>query len=220
MKKTFLTVVVLLLAWSNVDLKAQETITNAFDDLKRTGTVNEQDSEMRQATSDTALQKLLTQKPAAGYFCFAEDRMHDIRLDQIIPARWTERVFDTWLQLKGDCQPGEFYTWQIGVFTPFKELKGVSVSFSDLVNADGNKIKSTSFQCFNQEGTDTDGQTFRKTVCIPKGYVQALWIGMDIPASAKGIYKGKAFVKEGSSQPVEIAIELNVSGSPIAKSWR
>lgn len=67
MKKTFLTVVVLLLAWSNVDLKAQETITNAFDDLKRTGTVNEQDSEMRQATSDTALQKLLTQKPAAGY---------------------------------------------------------------------------------------------------------------------------------------------------------
>lgn len=55
MKKTFLTVVVLLLAWSNVDLKAQETITNAFDDLKRTGTVNEQDSEMRQATSDTAL---------------------------------------------------------------------------------------------------------------------------------------------------------------------
>ena len=49
MKKTFLTVVVLLLAWSNVDLKAQETITNAFDDLKRTGTVNEQDSEMRQA---------------------------------------------------------------------------------------------------------------------------------------------------------------------------
>ena len=73
MKKTFLTVVVLLLAWSNVDLKAQETITNAFDDLKRTGTVNEQDSEMRQATSDTALQKLLTQKPAAGYFCFAED---------------------------------------------------------------------------------------------------------------------------------------------------
>lgn len=171
MKKTFLTVVVLLLAWSNVDLKAQETITNAFDDLKRTGTVNEQDSEMRQATSDTALQKLLTQKPAAGYFCFAEDRMHDIRLDQIIPARWTERVFDTWLQLKGDCQPGEFYTWQIGVFTPFKELKGVSVSFSDLVNADGNKIKSTSFQCFNQEAPiPTDKHSGKPSVSLKDMY--------------------------------------------------
>ena len=34
MKKTFLTVVVLLLAWSNVDLKAQETITKCFRRLE------------------------------------------------------------------------------------------------------------------------------------------------------------------------------------------
>ena len=61
---------------------------------------------------------------------------------------------------------------------------------------------------------------FRKTVCIPKGYVQALWIGMDIPASAKGIYKGKAFVKEGSSQPVEIAIELKRVRLTDRQSWR
>lgn len=70
MKKTFLTVVVLLLAWSNVDLKAQETITNAFDDLKRTGTVNEQDSEMRQATSDTALQKIADTETGSRLFLF------------------------------------------------------------------------------------------------------------------------------------------------------
>lgn len=76
MKKIFLTVVALLLTWGNAGLKAQETVTNAFDDLKRTGTVNEQDSEMRQAASNDALQELLAQKPAAGYFCFAEDRMH------------------------------------------------------------------------------------------------------------------------------------------------
>ena len=225
MKTLFLTVVALLLTWGNAGLKAQETVTNAFDDLKRTGTVNEQDSEMRQAASNDALQELLAQKPAAGYFCFAEDRMHDIRLDQTIPARWTERAFDTWQQVEGDCQPGEFYTWQIGLFTPFKELKDVSVAFSDLVNADGNKIKSSSFQCFNQGGTDTNGQTFRKNVCIPKGHVQALWIGMDIPVSAKGVYKGKAFVKEGNAKPVEITIVLNVSGSPIAnhgdnEGWR
>lgn len=70
MKKTFLTVVVLLLAWSNVDLKAQETITNAFDDLKRTGTVNEQDSEMRQATSDTALTKIADTETGSRLFLF------------------------------------------------------------------------------------------------------------------------------------------------------
>ena len=225
MKKTILTAVALLLTWGNAGLKAQETVTNAFDDLKRSGTVNEQDSEMRQAASNAAMQELLARKPAAGYFCFAEDRMHDIRLDQTIPARWTERAYETWQQLEGDCRPGEFYTWQIGVFTPFEELKDVSVSFSDLTNGDGDKIKSSSFQCFNQGGTDTDGQTFRKTVSVPKGHVQALWIGMDIPASAEGRYKGKAFVKEGNGKPVEIAIELSVSGSPIAnhgddEGWR
>lgn len=225
MKKIILTAAAWFLVWSQAGLQAQETVTNAFDDLKRSGTVNEQDSEMRQAASNEALQALLAQKPAAGYFCFAEDRMHDIRLNQTIPARWTEQAFDTWQHLKGSCQPGEFYTWQIGVFTPFEALKNVSVSFSDLVNTKGNKIKSTSFQCFNQEGTDTDGQPFRKTVSIPKGHVQALWIGMDIPTSAEGVYKGKAFVKEGNAKPVEIAIELTVSGSPIAnhgddEGWR
>ena len=70
MKKTFLTVVVLLLAWSNVDLKAQETITNAFDDLKRTGTVNEQDSEMRQATSDDGSTKIADTKTGSRLFLF------------------------------------------------------------------------------------------------------------------------------------------------------
>ena len=106
MKKTILTAVALLLTWGNAGLKAQETVTNAFDDLKRSGTVNEQDSEMRQAASNAAMQELLARKPAAGYFCFAEDRMHDIRLDQTIPARWTERAYETWLQLECDCRPG------------------------------------------------------------------------------------------------------------------
>lgn len=70
MKKTFLTVVVLLLAWSNVDLKAQETITNAFDDLKRTGTVNEQDSEMRQATSGYGSTKIADTETGSRLFLF------------------------------------------------------------------------------------------------------------------------------------------------------
>lgn len=225
MKQTILTVLALLLAGSNAGTKAQETVTNAFDDLRRSGTVNEQDSEMRQAASDTALQQLLAQKPKAGYFCFAEDRMHDIRLVRSIPARWAERPLDAWQRLEGNCRPGEYYTWQIGLFTPFEELKNVSVSFSDLVNGDGKKIRSDAFTCFNQGGIDTDGKTFRKIIAVPKGNVQPLWIGMDIPASASGIYKGKAFVREDNGQPVAITLELTVAGTPIAnhgddEGWR
>lgn len=193
MKKIFLTVVALLLTWGNAGLKAQETVTNAFDDLKRTGTVNEQDSEMRQAASNDALQELLAQNRRQAIFALPKTGcMISVSIKPFRPVG-RNRAFDTWQQVEGDCQPGEFYTWQIGLFTPFKELKDVSVAFSDLVNADGNKIKSSSFQCFNQGGTDTNGQTFRKNVCIPKGHVQALWIGWTF------LYLPKGYIKERRS---------------------
>ena len=35
-------------------MQAQDDVTNAFDDLKRQGTVNEQDSEMRRVASSDA----------------------------------------------------------------------------------------------------------------------------------------------------------------------
>lgn len=153
-----------LLFWGTGEMRAQDSITNAFDDLKRAGTVNEQDSEMRRPASATAMQHLLAQCPEAGFYCFTEDRAHDIRLTGAIPARWAERPAETRRQLKGNCRPGEFYTWQIGLFTPFKELKNVTVSFSDLKNGQGERIPASAFQCFNQGGTDTEGKTFRKTL--------------------------------------------------------
>ena len=214
-----------LLFWGTGEMRAQDSITNAFDDLKRAGTVNEQDSEMRRPASATAMQHLLAQCPEAGFYCFTEDRAHDIRLTGAIPARWAERPAETRRQLKGNCRPGEFYTWQIGLFTPFKELKNVTVSFSDLKNGQGERIPASAFQCFNQGGIDTEGKTFRKTVAVPKGRVQALWNGMDIPSSANGTYKGNVFVREGKERPVEITVELMVGGTPVAnhgddEGWR
>ena len=216
MKKTILISLASLLCLSYTISWAQDDITNAFDDLKRTGTVNENDSEMRKAASDSALRQLLSHKPEAGFYCFTEDRMHDIRLTNAIPARWAERPAETWQQFKGTCQPGEFYTWQIGLFSPFKTLDNVTVSFSDLKSEQGKRIPASAFQCFNQGGTDTNGLPFQKEIDVPQGNVQALWLGMNIPTAAEGIYKGKVFVRENQSKPVEIDIELTVSGTPIA----
>ena len=225
MKKTILISLASLLCLSYTISWAQDDITNAFDDLKRTGTVNENDSEMRKAASDSALRQLLSHKPEAGFYCFTEDRMHDIRLTNAIPARWAERPAETWQQFKGTCQPGEFYTWQIGLFSPFKTLDNVTVSFSDLKSEQGKRIPASAFQCFNQGGTDTNGLPFQKEIDVPQGNVQALWLGMNIPTAAEGIYKGKVFVRENQSKPVEIDIELTVSGTPIAhhgddEGWR
>lgn len=224
MKHTFL-LLTLLAAPFVTTLQAQDNITNAFDDLQRKGNVSEQDSEMRQAASTAALEKLLQEQPAAGYFCFTEDRMHDIRMTNAIPARWTERSVESRNQLKGICAPGEFYTWQIGVFTPYRDLNNVSVSFSNLKNEKGKQISASSLRCFNTGGRDTNGKPFSNVLNVSKGGVQALWIGTDVPASAEGTYKGTVTVKTDGAKPVVIAFELAVQGAPIEnhgdnEGWR
>ena len=110
-----------LVAWLFLSLprliQGQEGVTNAFDDLERQGTVeNEEYCEMRQVVSSDEMEMLIQENPVTGYFCFTEDRMHDIRMTDAIPQRWIDR-------------PGEFYTWQVGVFAPYKTLSDVSVSF-------------------------------------------------------------------------------------------
>lgn len=222
MKKVILSIFTLLCICSTA---TTQEITNAFDDLKRSGSVNEQDSEMRKPASAEALEQLLAEKPEAGYYCFTEDRMHDIRLTDRIPARWLQRPSATRKQLEGACAPGEYYTWQIGVFTPFRQLDNLSVSFTDLVNGKGDKIRSSSLQCFNQEGIDTNGKAFRKKIRVEQGSVQALWIGTDVPVTASGTYTGKVFLKDETGKPVEIVVAIRVEGNPIEnhgdnEGWR
>lgn len=197
-------------------IQAQDDITNAFDDLKRQGTVTEEDSEMRKAASPAALEKLVNEKPEAGYFCFTEDRIHDIRLKDAIPARWTERPVTSRTEFNGECRPGEYYTWQIGVFSPYQEMQDVSVIFADLKNETGNRIPSSALCCFNLGGTDAKGKPFKETVNIPKEGIQALWIGTDIPVTATGTYKGSVTVKAANAEPVKINCSFEVKGEPIA----
>lgn len=198
-----------------VGVQAQE-ITNAFDDLKRQGTVNESDSEMRKAASATALEKLLQEKPACNYFCFTEDRMHDIRLTDAIPTRWVERLPESRTVFNGSCVPGEFYTWQVGMFTPYVAVDNVQLTFSDFVNEKGQKIKASSLRCFNLGGTDTNGNPFVKRVDIPKGAVQAFWIGMDVPTEYSGTFKGNVKVAGQGVSSTEIKAMITVEGTPIA----
>lgn len=206
-------------------MQGQDNITNAFDDLNRQGTVNEQDSEMRLVAPSDAVKRLIEEHPASGYFCFTEDRMHDIRMTDAIPLRWVERPADSRTIFTGDCLPGEFYTWQIGLFSPYDELSDISVTFSDLKSDKGTKIAASALRCFNLGGTDTDGKPFKKKVSVPKGNVQALWIGTDVPTTTSGTYRGTVTVKAANAAPVRIACELTVKGEPIAnhgdnEGWR
>lgn len=224
MQKLFIIWIIISLVFI-VRLEAQNSITNAFDDLKRKGTVNSQESEMNRFASAEDLSNLLSEHPVCGYFCFTEDRLHDIRFCSFVPQHWIKRPAETRRQFRGECSPGEFFTWQIGIYAPYRPLEEVSIRFSDLVNDNGDKIESRAIQCFNLEGTNPNGKSFRRTLNVTQGYVQPLWIGMDIPETAQGLYQGKAVLKEKNRYPVEIKIILNITGSPVEnhgdnEGWR
>lgn len=224
MKKRVVGLCLLALTYSYVAFP-QDEITNAFDDLQRQGTVNEEDSEMRKAASAASVQKLMDEKPVEGFFCFTEDRAHDIRLTNTIPERWVERPANLRKTLTDNCAPGEFHTWQIGVFSPYQSLKNISVNFSALKNEKGDRIPASALRCFNLGGINTEGKPFEKEVNVLKGDVQALWIGTDVPVTASGTYKGTVTLKAVGTPSVEIAYELTIKGSPVSNhgdddGWR
>lgn len=208
-----------------LEIQAQNDITDAFEDLKRKGSVTTQESEMSHPASAEAIQQLIQEQPLCGYFCFTEDRLRDIRLLHTIPACWTTRPAESRSLFTGECSPGEFYTWQIGVFAPYRELTHLTVHFSDLVNEQGDKIKAEAIQCVNLGGTDTQGKTFRKDLNVPKGNIQPLWIGTTIPHTAQGCYKGTVTIKENNRHPVKIQTIITVKGTPLEnygdnEGWR
>ena len=220
-KFTFL----ILSALLSMNVGGQEEVTNAFNDLQRTGIVQEDQSIMRKMASEQQVEALIQKRPDAGFFCFTEDREHDIRLKDQIPLHWIERTEQERSLFKGKALPGEFYTWQIGLYAPYNKLEHISVSFSDLKNERGDKIKASALTCFNTNGIDKYGKPIQFPVQVEKGDVQPLWIGMDIPTHASGVYKGNVWIHVNDEKKACVSVELRVSGEAIAnhgddEGWR
>lgn len=194
--------------------RAQELV-NAFDDLKRKGEVKQSVSEMTRMAVSSDLEKLRSEHPEAGYFCFTEDRLHDIRTGQIVPQRWVDRPKPDRTVFNGVARPGEFYVWQIGVYAPYFQLDEVRVKFSDLKNEQGDCISSILQRCFNTEGVDAKGNSFTKTVTVQQDTVRPLWVGVQVPATAQGHYRGWVIVQVKGCKSTKIAVDLFVQGDAI-----
>lgn len=217
--------VVLLASFLSVPIYAQEKVTNAFDDLKRSGMINEKYSVMREKASSEQMKQLLSQVPASGFFTFTEDRLHDIRMRRDLPKRWLTRNAAERSHFAGKAQPGEFYTWQIGLYAGLDSLENITLKFSDLKNEKGEKIKSVSSTCINTNGVDTDGKVFSKSVSVPQGEVQALWVGTEIPQQAKGTYEGDVAICVDGKVKERVTVALTVEGTAIKnygedEGWR
>jgi hypothetical protein len=188
-----------------------------FEELKNRNSADESSSVMRKVASDAAVEQLLSENPPARYFCFTENRAYEVRLNDAIPARWTERAKEQRTQFAGTSAPGEFYTWQIAVYAPFVSLDDVRITFSDLKNDAGGRIPASAIRCFNLGGVNFDGRSFVKRIDIAKGGVQAFWIGIDVDANCRqGTYRGKATVAPRGLPTTTISVDLNVAGDALA----
>ena len=154
---------------------------------------------------------LLKHRHKQNPLIFTEDRAFPIRLTHQIPVRWVKNGISDFF--KGEAMRNEYYVWQIGLWAAHGTLEGVSVRFSDLVHTEKNvRISKEEITCFNQEGVDWNGKSVKFIVNVPKGKVQALWCGVQVPENIlPGKYKGTAVLTASGIIPREIKIEINVN---------
>lgn len=150
----------------------------------------------------------LRKKHFSDAVVFPEDRAFPIRLKTKLPVRWVQKGPSS--SFNGLAQRNEYYVWQLGLWAAKKKLQNVRVSFSDFSN--GKSIISQSeLTCFNQEGTDWNGEALNLKVDVPYDHIQALWCGIQIPPdAAPGIYKGKITLTADGITDQIIDISINV----------
>ena len=152
--------------------------------------------------------------PLKGYAVFTEPRSIPVKMLDAIPVRWLINGPST--GFKGKVQPGEFYPFQIVVWSFGKALKA-DLSYENLTSADGNVIPASAFQCINIDITDFSGKKRHTPTKVAANGVQPLWVIASIPADTKaGLYKGKCIVKVAGMEETAIPLELEVGGEILA----
>ncbi|PXV61578.1 hypothetical protein SAMN04487785_103262 [Dyella jiangningensis] len=169
----------------------------------------------RTATADE-LQALLAKHASDALLLFPETRAYPIRMFDTLPGRWAQRGAGG--TLSDTAQRGEYLSFQLGAWAPRAAVNDVRVAFSDLRADDGSVIPASALTCFNLRGVGYDGKPFTARVDVAQGRVQALWMGLDIPATAKpGVYRGAVTVSADgvAAQSIPLAITVG-EGEAIA----
>jgi len=170
---------------------------------------------MEVCATDAELHQLQATRAGESFLLFPEDRRLPIRMTDHLPFKWIKEGPKS--EFAGMAAPGEFYSFQVGVYAIKSELKNLSLRFSDLKSssADG-VIPASSLRCFNSGGTNWNGISFTKSVSVPKGQVQALWLGVQIPEdTAPGIFEGSLTVQPAGLAAQTVKLTLTVAGKPL-----
>jgi hypothetical protein len=147
----------------------------------------------------------LINRHKTNFILFPESRDFPIRMKADLPHRWIEKGPS--VRFKGTAMRNEYYAFQVGLYAAKSDQKNINVSFSG----------SDKVTCFNTGGIDADGKSFVKKLDVPKGHVQALWFGVDIPENQKsGKMTFQIIISPENDKPQRISVELDVTNKVLA----
>ena len=149
-------------------------------------------------------------KHEGTYLVFPEDRRYPIRMRHELPLRWIEK--GPRASFAGTVKRNEYYAFQLGIYAASQGLEDLRLSFGGLSHeAEAAAIAASALNCINFGGTDWDGKPLRKRVDVPKGTVQALWVGIQVPKdAAPGAYTGCIEVRPANAAPQAITVKIAV----------
>ncbi len=148
---------------------------------------------MERTATPAQVQALLAAHPSESLLLFPETRANPVRMFDSIPESWAQRGAGG--SLSERALRGEYLSFQIGAWAPRGKVDNLRVEFSDLVGAEGARIPASAFTVLNLGGVDSIGKPFSLRVDVAQGRVQPLWMGLDVPASAKAdVYRGEVTI--------------------------
>jgi len=149
------------------------------------------------------------------FLLFAEDRRNPVRMNRDIPDKWIKP--GPFNLLETEAAPGEYLTFQIALYAAFGPVTISKLEVSDLISSTGEFLVSgQSFTCFNLEGIDWRGNSFRKVVEVGANMVHPFWVGVMLPDSVHpGLYRVIATLTDGKGIQDSIPVSIRISGPPI-----
>lgn len=164
-------------------------------------------------STEAARQKYGQLLSGKAFLAYPEHRENSIRWYDSIPEHKVRGSLHP-EAFEMEARPGEYFTFQTGIWALENELEEVQVDFTDLKTVGGESIGTSRMTCFQQGGKDFKGQHFSKQISVQAGRVQALWTGVDLEGIHAGSYSGSLTVR-ASGHEQRIPLLLKVRGDPV-----
>lgn len=119
------------------------------------------------------LERLRSGHAGEAFLVFPEDRLNPISMRGDLPAHWVINGPAGTFQAQGHA--GEDYVVQLGLYAQ-EDLEGVTVEVRSPAGG----------HCINTHGVDRHGAPWHRTLAVPAGEVQALYVILPVPKDAAG----------------------------------